>query len=424
MRAASGAIIAYHGPMASPISSTDRGRAAGGVEARLEPVGDLDRLGAAWRALERQSDPSFFLSWGWIGCWLRHLPPDRAALLASAWLGEAVVGLGVLVPCRERAHGMLPAQSLRLHESGEPGLDSLFVEHNGLLAARAHAPAVWAAILGLLARRRAWRQVCLAGLAPAAVDLCLEAARAHGRCVVVHQRRPSAHLDLAALRASGRDLAPALSRNTRHQLVRARRLYAAIGPLTLRAAESVDEALALLDRLKALHQASWQRRGRPGCFAAPAFESFHRDLIRARFGSGEIQLLAAAAGERPIGYLYNFAHGGRVYAYQSGFDDGADGRLKPGLVTHALAIEHAARAGFAVYDFMAGANRLKTSFASHWSEMVWLAVQDRSPMSWLDRRLQDLKNRMRDVDPPWMRRSWGRPAGRAGAARGPDPAPT
>jgi CelD/BcsL family acetyltransferase involved in cellulose biosynthesis len=361
--------------MASPIPSPGRARAAGAIQARLEPLVDPDRLGAAWRALERQSDPSFFQSWGWIGCWLRHLPPDRRALVASARLDDVVVGLGLFVPCRDRSHGILPARSLRLHESGEPALDSLYVEHNGLLAERAHAPAVWRAILGLLTRRRAWRQVRLAGLSPPAGDLCLGAARADGRQVVVHQRRPSAHLDLAALRASGRDLADTLSRNTRHQLARARRLYAAIGPLTLRAAASADEALAMLDRLKALHQASWQRRGQPGCFATPAFEAFHRDLIRARFGSGEIQLLAAAAGERPIGYLYNFVHRDRLYAYQSGFDDVADGRLKPGLVTHALAIEHATRAGFAVYDFMAGANRLKASFASHWSEMVWLDVR-------------------------------------------------
>ena len=145
--------------------------------------------------------------------------------------------------------------------------------------------------------------------------------------------------------------------------------------MTLRSAESVEEALAMLDRLKALHQTSWRRRGQPGCFAAPWFESFHRDLIRARFSSGEIQLLAAAAGDRPIGYLYNFAHRDRVYAYQSGFDYVADGRLKPGLVTHALAIEQATRAGFATYDFMAGENWLKASFASHWTEMVWLAVR-------------------------------------------------
>ena len=36
---------------------------------------------------------------------------------------------------------------------------------------------------------------------------------------------------------------------------------------------------------------------------------------------------------------------------------------------------------------MAGENRLKASFASHWDDMVWLAVQRPSALSWLERRL-------------------------------------
>jgi CelD/BcsL family acetyltransferase involved in cellulose biosynthesis len=393
--------------MTSPILTSDRAPPPGGIQVRLEPVVDLERLGDAWQALETRSDASFFQSWGWIGCWLRHLPPDRQPLAAIARCGDEVVGLGVFLSRHERRHGVLPTRTLRLHESGEPALDSLFIEHNGLLADRAHAPAVWRALLGLLTRRGAWHQVRLAGLAGPTVEFCLEAARAQGRDVVVQHHRRSAHLDLAALRDRRRELADAVSRNTRQQLARSRRLYGAVGPLTLRAAESAEEALAMLDRLKALHQASWQRRGQPGCFAGPAFERFHRDLIRACFGSGVIQLLAATAGDRPIGYLYNFAHRDRVYAYQSGFDYGADGRLRPGLVSHALAIEQATRAGFAVYDFMSGENRLKASFASHWTDMAWLAVQGSSAVSWLDRRLVDLKKRMRAADPLWRRRSAG-----------------
>jgi CelD/BcsL family acetyltransferase involved in cellulose biosynthesis len=175
--------------------------------------------------------------------------------------------------------------------------------------------------------------------------------------------------------------------------MRARRLYAAMGPLSLRAANSADEALAMLEQLKALHQRSWRRRGRPGCFATPVFEAFHRDLIRHRFRSGEIQLLRAAAGDQAIGYLYNFAYGDRVYAYQSGFDYAADGRLKPGLLTHALAIERAMREGYATYDFMAGENRLKSSLASQWRDIVWLSVQRPSVAFRLERRLVSTKDR-------------------------------
>jgi hypothetical protein len=166
----------------------------------------------------------------------------------------------VFLSCRERRHGFLPTRILRLHEGGEAALDQHFVEHNGLLADRAHAPAVWAAVLGLLTRRGGWDQVRLAGLAGPAVELCLEAARAQGRDVIVQHHVRSAHLDLEELRRSGRQLADGLSHNTRHQLARARRLYETIGPVALRSAESVEEALAMLDRLKALHQTSWQRR--------------------------------------------------------------------------------------------------------------------------------------------------------------------
>jgi hypothetical protein len=62
-------------------------------------------------------------------------------------------------------------------------------------------------------------------------------------------------------------------------------------------------------------------------------------------------------------------------------------------VTHALAIEQALCDGFAAYDFMAGENRLKASFASHWDDMVWLVVQRPSALSWLERRLGDAKLR-------------------------------
>jgi CelD/BcsL family acetyltransferase involved in cellulose biosynthesis len=160
-----------------------------------------------------------------------------------------------------------------------------------------------------------------------------------------------------------------------------------------------------------------RRRGQPGCFATPTFEAFHHDLIRTRFAAGEIQLLAAAAGDQPIGYLYNFVYGDRVYAYQSGFDDRPDGRLEPGLVTHALAIEQAMCTGLVVYDFMAGENRLKASFASHWTEMVWLGVQGPSAVVWLDRGLAQVTSRMRAARRTWLRQYVER-LGMAAARRG------
>jgi CelD/BcsL family acetyltransferase involved in cellulose biosynthesis len=230
----------------------------------------------------------------------------------------------------------------------------------------------------------------MGGLAMPTAVVCMRAASTQNLELVVRDRRPSARLDLERLRQQKGGFVASLSRNTRHQLLRARRLYELAGPIRLRAARNADEALAMLDNLKVLHQATWRRRGRPGCFAAPAFEAFHRDLIRDRFDHGEIRLLCARAGDQSFGYLYNFAHGDRIYAYQSGFDYPADGRLKPGLVSHAMAIEQALGDGLAVYDFMAGDNRLKASFASDRDDMVRLAIRRRSYRTWLERRRLEL----------------------------------
>ena len=93
---------------------------------------------------------------------------------------------------------------------------------------------------------------------------------------------------------------------------------------------TVAEALTFFNSMKALHCASWERRGEPHSFAGEFFEPFHRLLIERSFAEGGIQLLRACAGERVVGYLYNFRLGNRVYAYQSGFDD-ADRRERPGI---------------------------------------------------------------------------------------------
>jgi CelD/BcsL family acetyltransferase involved in cellulose biosynthesis len=300
--------------------------------------------------------------------------------------GERIVGLGVIVPV-PGGLGLTAKRVLRLHECGARELDALFIEHNGLLVDRDHVTAVWAAALNALLARECATELRLGGLASPTADSAIGAASALGLEVVVRARRPAAWLDLAPLRQGDDPVVARLGRNARYQLRRARRLYERIGPLRLRTAQDAGEALSMLDRLKELHQRTWRRRGHPGCFANPTFEAFHRDLIRDRFASGAIRLLCASAGDRPFGYLYSFAHGGRIYAYQSGFDYDDDGRLKPGLVSHALAIEQALAEGFAIYDFMAGANRLKTSFASHSDHMLWIAIRRPSLRTRVARRL-------------------------------------
>ena len=86
--------------------------------------------------------------------------------------------------------------------------------------------------------------------------------------------------------------------------------------------------------------------------------------------------MRVSAGDRAIGYLYNFLRNGSVSSYQSGFDD-ADRRLRPGYVCHALAIAHYAAVGMLEYDFLAGANALKQSYGSERYDLYWSRIRGR-----------------------------------------------
>ncbi len=341
------------------------------AEITLRRVRDLDALEAPWRELEQRAAGGFFRSWTWTGC----LAAERFAdpVLLEAREGGRTIALAL---CNRRAAVLAPA-TLWLGESGDPRLDQVFVEHNGPLIETGRE-AVLGPLLaaGLAARLPAgrgpgWpgRALVLGGVN----DAALAAARSlPGRCWL-RRSRPAPFVDLASLPPG--EFAASLGASTRYQLRRSHRLYAAAGTVQVRRAASLTEAQAFLDALEALHQAAWIARGQPGAFADPWFGRFHRALLTRGVARGEIDLLRIQAGERVIGYLYNFLSGGWVGNYQGGFDyAGAHPHQKPGLTCHHLAIDYYRREGRATYDFMAGGTRYKTSLAHATKQLHWLEL--------------------------------------------------
>lgn len=322
-------------------------------------VNDVPALATRWRALEAAAQGGFFRSWSYLHTLLPHLPAPR--LLAVRQDGQDVA-LGLFNETKTWR-----GTRLSLHEAGRQPFDGLTVEHNGLLL-RQGAEACLDSALTAAARHGT---VLLSGID----TLHAQAARRAG--VAVPQKTSHAPaIDLDALRATGQPYLDTLSANTRAQIRRTLRHYGA--ELALTPAEGIPEALVFLDRLMALHQARWTSRGNPGAFASPAIRTFHARLVSAALSRGEVALLRIATGDRDIGYLYQFQHGGTVANYQAGLAAQADARLKPGLVCHALAIEHAARSGAAVYDFLAGEQRYKASLvprsAAAGEDLHWVSL--------------------------------------------------
>ena len=290
-----------------------------------------------------------------------------------------------------RRLGLVRSRGLYLNETGNPRFDSLTIEHNGILAANGRETeavdklVAWFADLGGEAD-----ELHLNGALQRLPDEALEG-RGLGRIETVV---PSYSVELRLLAESGGELYPVLSANARQQLRRAMRYFERFGPLQLCEAATEAEALDFFAALKALHIASWERRGKAHAFTGSFFEPFHRLLIQRSFAAGVIQLLRVSAGQRVIGYLYNFRLGNRIYTYQSGFDEAERG-ARPGAVTHALAIGHAFHGGLRVYDFMAGRNRLKESFATRCEPMLWQVVQQPRLAFSLERLARRLKHAAR-----------------------------
>lgn len=368
--------------------------ALSGLSLSCRPLREVHGLEARWRELLGRVGPSAsaFLDWPWIGAWLGMLPPHVDVRVLQASLKDQVVGLALLVRTRRKLGGLSFCEAWHLHASGDPALDKICIEHNDFLVLPEHGDALRAAMLAH------WQTV-----AGSAAELHLPGLVGEGWSRLLpaglsaeDETKRSAGVALGPVRDAKLDFTPLLSSHARRFVRRSMKEYqSVIGPLAVETATSLAQAQKFLDELVRLHEAIWQKRGLSGAFAGPGVLDFHRRLIELAWPEGGVQLLRVRTGERPMGYLYSFVRGGRLYVYQSGFDYGLlDKHGRPGLVTHTLAIQHNAGLGHGFYDLLAGESQYKATVATDHEAMTWSIW--RKP-AWRFRLEQQLRQWVRQV---------------------------
>jgi len=356
----------------------------------LAAVTDVDALALRWRTLEAKVGGPFFLSWTWIGAWIAGL--DRPPLLLAVQDTDGKdVALGLVTEATEWRRG-LRVRQLRLHDTGITARDAITVEYNSLLCDGGIEAAAWHSAIRALRARGGWDEIIVSGATDTTVDILATL----GLSMHPRAETSSAFVDLAALRARGvtdtDGYVATLGKNTRQQLRRSIRLYAERGPLTLEATTDVEGFFAELGEH---HEAKWRAAGASGATANADYMTFHRRMIADALPDGAVELLRASAGGEGFGWLYNFVCRGQVLFYLSGFRAEEDNRLKPGLVTHALAVERHLATGAIAYDFMGGANRYKTSLGEPGPGMVAVALQRRVPVLIFEEFARAVKTRLR-----------------------------
>ncbi len=364
------------------------------ITARIEPLGDIDTLENAWRALEARADVSFFLSWDWAATVIAMAQGDL--LVARVTDADGAVALGLLSPMREARHGVMRVPQLRLNEDGPHTNTTLVAEGNGLLAARGMETLAWDAFLTTLDEpgAPAWDEVIVSN----AFLALEEKTRGAGRRVHRRAERGSAYVDLAALREKGvetaADYAATLGKSTRSQLTRSLKLYEARGRLTVDRAQTAADVDAYVSDMATLYSAKWRARGVDDPAKSDYLWQFHRKLINRLLEKGGVELARLSAGGAPFAFVYNFIHGDDVLFNMGGFAVEDDNRFKPGLVAHALLIADHVRAGRARYDFLAGDDRYKFNLGQQGADYVDFAIQRATPMLQLESALRAVKRRL------------------------------
>lgn len=365
---------------------------AGMLTVTTTPASACVTLRDDWLELEHRAEPTVFLSWQWLGHWLEVYKPE--ALVLRVTEGERLVGLGLLVETDERRHGVLRSRCLRLHQTGHRLLDQIWIEYNGFLAESGKEASVARACLEHLCLNLPdWDELILGAIDARQAD---RYARITGLFKHVRWEAPCFGVNLDDLRRGGKPYLNTLSRNTRYQINRAQRLYSERGEVKLMRPDSTEEALAVFDRIGPLHLERWGNGPDQSGFANPDFVRFHRELIRAQWPSGGVDLVSLMAGDEEIASFYNLLHNRVAYFYLGGMALESDNRLKPGLLGHSLCIEDYRHHGFHYYDFMGGDERYKSNLGHFHRNLVQIALQ--RPRFKL--RLEDVARRARNR---WLR---------------------
>jgi CelD/BcsL family acetyltransferase involved in cellulose biosynthesis len=340
------------------------------VTRHIESVAGRAVVPAWWGPLyDASCNRSIFLSEAWIQNWLDIYGADFEVHWIHWTRGEEVVG-GCLLLQRAIAVRFVKLRTLYVNATGEARVRTPLAEFNDILHLRGFEEEI-AADFAQIVRSMSWSRLMLSGyLDQSLLRRCIPELPA---CRIEREVRVAPFVDLIAVQDE--PFEASLSGNARYQIRRTNRLYEQrFGAVTISRADETEQAQRSLGELAALHNARWKGRGIKGSFENTGVVEFHRRMIAQLVPRGTLDLMVARAGERAIGYLYNFIDRGKVYFFQSGFVAEDDSKVKPGLLTHAMAIEYYRRGGLREYDFLAGDAQYKRSLAKQHRELCWTTV--------------------------------------------------
>ena len=169
---------------------------------------------------------------------------------------------------------------------------------------------------------------------------------------------------LATLSCSNEDyLKATLSKNTRAQISRSKKILQSQGQLTFEVFSDPEKLAELYPKIASIHIDKWQETNDGSGFSNPIFAGFHK-AVALNNTDELVQISVLSSNEVELGYLVNFVYNNKVYFYLSALQQSPDNKVKIGLTLHSEAIQYYAEQGIESYDFLGGDARYKQSLSN------------------------------------------------------------
>ena len=335
-----------------------------------------------WDALHAVSPAaSTPLDFVWLRSWWEIYGPVYGAgglRIVTLWRGRQLAGVLPLYLDRGRG-GVLSVACLRFISTGEAEFEETCPDYLNLLCRpgdeQACAQAAWSAIHAM-----PWDTLELLDL-PADSPLL----RWRGNAAPPGKIRITGRgsCPVANLGEGFETYLAHLSARTRRrarQEIRKAELSGAVFELV-----GAADADNCFDDLVRLHQARWAAEGKPGCFSAPRFTEFHRQLARQCSPGGRVVFARLSYQGQAQVVLYGFVTGAKFDLYQLGVNPAARTLLhSPGTAANLLLMMELVSRGVTRYDFLRGNSAFKKSLATEQRDVVCVTCRRLSARAVLD----------------------------------------
>jgi len=330
----------------------------------------LLRLESPWNELVAASDSDNpFLQWEWCSTWWRHYGVGHELAVVLVLDGDQLIGLAPLY--MDRRKGARDSGVMRFLGTGE-----VCSEYLGFIFRRGQEQQAGQELIHFLLHdsKLHWRQLRLTHVPAHGATATVLQTGLHGgqRPFRVDRAATSWNIELAK---SWDVFLESLGSKRRGKFRRALRELDQ-NQFEFHEVTCETEIDAAWDDLKRLHQARWERQGKPGCFASHRFAEFHRELLRPLWRRGSLLLTSLRRGGQAVAASYCLRHLGQVYFYQSGIDPEAM-QFRPGHCLRVCELRRAIERGDRVFDFLGGDEEYKVQWATDQTEMLQFTVAGR-----------------------------------------------